>query len=88
MQRFADEYGVNEWRYTGTLINDSRPFCVHCVRDLGGKIPDKELDPLLKRYLADPKLRQGMRPGTNRKNFGSKRGGLRCRHRAIPVYLS
>lgn len=88
MQRFADEYGVNEWRYTGTLINDSRPFCVHCVSALGGKIPDKDLDKLLKKYLSSKSLSQGMRPGTNRKNFASYRGGYRCRHRVFPVYLS
>jgi len=88
MQRFADEYGVNEWRYTGTLINDSRPFCVHCVRDLGGKIPDKDLDKLLKKYLSSKTLSQGMRPGTNRNNFATYRGGYRCRHRVFPVYLS
>jgi len=87
MQRFADEYGVNEWRYSGSLINDSRPFCVHCVKTLGGKIPDKDLDKLLTEFLSSKTKRQGMRPGTNRNNFASYRGGYRCRHRAFPVYI-
>lgn len=87
MQRFADEYGVNEWRYSGSLIKDSRPFCVHCVKTLNGKIPDKDLDKLLVEFQSNKAKSQGMRPGTNRHNFASYRGGYRCRHRVFPVYI-
>jgi hypothetical protein len=85
-QRFADEYGTTEWGYVGSLIGDSRPFCGHVVNNLKGKIPAKDLDKLLVKFLSDKNLSRGMRPGTNSKNFSQNRGGYRCRHRTFPIY--
>lgn len=85
-QRFAEEYGITEWGYVGSLINDSRPFCVHVINNMKGRIKASELDKLLVTFLSDKNKRQGMKPGTNSKNFAQNRGGYRCRHRAFPFY--
>lgn len=88
LDNFAKEYGVTEYRYVGSIITDSRPFCTHVIGKLNGVIPAKELPALLNEFLSSKSKRAGMRPGTNKDNFLVYRGGYRCRHRAIPVYLN
>lgn len=68
----AEEAGIDEFRYAGSLINDSRDWCV--------KHKDKVLTSAEIEGWADESW-QGKSPG----NPFSARGGYNCRHRWIPV---
>jgi len=71
----ADEIGLTEYRYAGTVVSDSRPWCKEHV----GKILSKE--EIEKWRNVDW---QGKRPG----DPFITRGGYRCRHHWIPVKRS
>ncbi len=84
-QIIADEYKMTKVRYIGRVIKTTRPFCRHVMSNLKGVIESRELTPLLKRFLSDPKLDNGMKPNTDKNNFLTLRGGYRCKHNAIPI---
>lgn len=74
----SQNYGLTYFVYTGNVIEDSRPLCVHLV-GLDRRISLDELPPILKKYP------QGQYPGTNQENFLRYRGGYNCRHGAFAV---
>ena len=77
----AREYGLNAYRYVGSLIEDSRPQCVRWVNDKNGVLPIETLDAEIRWAFNNGR---GMIPGTNVQNFATFRGGYNCRHMAIP----
>ena len=69
----AKEAGLNHYRYTGTLVRDSRPFCVN----------------MLNKTLTEKEIRDIWNSrGWAGKSTGDPfilRGGYRCRHTWIPT---
>ena len=69
----AKASGLNHYRYTGTLVRDSRPFCVN----------------MLNRTLTEDEIRDIWKTqGWQGKSTGDPfivRGGYRCRHTWIPT---
>ncbi|MFM9143021.1 MAG: hypothetical protein ACKOPP_03375, partial [Bacteroidota bacterium] len=81
--RIAEEFGLNAFRYVGSLIDDSRPQCIRWV--------GKEVllyDELPNEISWAYSNGTGMIPGTTRDNFAVYRGGYNCRHSAIPFKLT
>jgi hypothetical protein len=79
----AEEFGLDAFRYVGSLIDDSRP---QCVRWVGKRILEKsEMNGEISWANNNG---SGMIPGTNPDNFLVFRGGYNCRHRAIPFKLT
>lgn len=68
----ADEMGIQWFRYTGGLIDDSRPFCV----ERNGKIYHRSQI----EDWADLPEWSGRMPNTDRETIFVKRGGWRCNH--------
>lgn len=68
----ADEMGIQWFRYTGGLIDDSRPFCV----ERNGKIYHRSQI----EDWADLEEWSGRMPNTDRETIFTKRGGYRCNH--------
>jgi hypothetical protein len=83
--RFRTEYEVNEIRYIGSLINDSRPQCVRWVRTYSGKIP---IDKLQAEINWAKTSGSGMKQTTTVSTFCTDRGGWHCRHKAIPIFIN
>ena len=79
-QMVQDEYDLDMIRYVGSVVDDSRPFCIHVRKELKGKIKRSELPALLAKYSGS----SGMIQNTNANNFYVVRGGWNCRHEAIP----
>lgn len=73
-----DEYALDAFIYTGTIVKDSRPLCRHLV-GLNREIKFDELPELLNAYP------QGTIPGTNKDNFAIYRGGYSCLHGVLAV---
>lgn len=80
----SSDLGLNHYFYKGTKIKDTREFC----RKMAGKyFTEAEM----KRIVEEESNKNngagwsGMIPGTNWTNFGTNRGGYRCRHYRIPV---
>lgn len=78
------EFGLNAYRYVGSLVKDSRPQCERWVREKGGILMYDELEKEISWAINQGK---GMIPGTNKDNFGTYRGGYNCRHSAIPTTI-
>lgn len=81
--RIAEDYGLDAFRYVGSLIEDSRPQCRRWVAkevlqksELGNEIAWAQGNGT------------GLIPGTNAENFAVYRGGYNCRHSAIPFKLT
>lgn len=81
---------LNATQYVGSLIEDSRAQCEKWVSMSIIKDEDlqAEIDFALERRNYGNKKCSGMIPGTNPSNFCALRGGYKCRHRAIPVFLA
>ena len=77
IQTIADDLDVEYYLYQGTLIQDSRPFCVA----RSGRFFTKE------EVQAWPNLKgwQGRMAGTNSSTIFIYRGGYNCRHQLWPV---
>jgi hypothetical protein len=77
IQTIADDLDVQYYLYQGTLIQDSRPFCVA----RSGRFFTKE------EVQAWPNLKgwQGRMAGTNSSTIFIYRGGYNCRHQLWPV---
>jgi hypothetical protein len=79
----AETFGLDAFRYVGSLIDDSRPQCVRWVGKnvlLASEL-QKEIN-----WAYDNGT--GMIPGTTPNNFAVFRGGYNCRHSAIPFKLT
>jgi hypothetical protein len=79
----AEEFGLDAFRYVGSLIDDSRP---QCIRWVGKRILEKS--EMESQIAWANNNGSGMIPGTNPDNFLIFRGGYNCRHRAIPFKLT
>jgi hypothetical protein len=77
IQTIAEDLDVEYYLYQGTLIKDSRPFC---VARAGRFFTKEEVQkwPNLKGW-------QGRMAGTNSTTIFSYRGGYNCRHQLWPV---
>jgi len=81
--RIAEEFGLDAFRYVGSLIKDSRPQCRRWVA--------KEvllLDELESELNWAYTNGSGMIAGTTPETFTVYKGGHRCRHQAIPFKLT
>ena len=78
------EFGFTKFRYLGSLVEDSRPFCEH-MKSLGGVIDIEQLKIALDDFCpnGEPKKGKGdgMIKGTTVANFSINRGGYNCGHR-------
>jgi len=79
----AETFGLDAFRYVGSLIDDSRP---QCVRWVGKNV--LLLDDLQNELNWAYNNGSGMIPGTTPNNFAVFRGGYNCRHSAIPFKLT
>lgn len=79
-QTIAEEFGLKNIRYVGSLAKDSRKQCKRWV-----KMQTLKYDELREEIALANQNGSGMRPGTRPDNFVTNRGGFKCRHRAIPV---
>ena len=68
----AKEAGLNKYKYTGTLVRDSRP---HCRKHVGKTYTEEELR----------RIWQGSWAGKAEGDPFIVRGGYRCRHTWLPV---
>ena len=68
----AKEAGLNKYKYTGTLVRDSRP---HCREHVGKTYTEEELR----------RIWQGSWAGKAEGDPFIVRGGYRCRHTWLPV---
>ena len=86
----TDELGLEWGQYTGSLVKDSRAFCVELVHKrwfhkseipgfLKGRVGKKRVP------LSSNGLPQGFKPNTTVDNFQILRGGWRCNHLIFPV---
>jgi len=85
----ASDLGLNWFRYTGSLMETSRPFCIECEKFeyfhrnqipdlLKGKIYTETVELYKKTGLPE-----GMKANTNTANFAQLRGGWNCGHQVI-----
>jgi hypothetical protein len=81
--KIAETFGLDAFRYVGSLIDDSRP---QCVRWVGKNV--LLLDELQSELNWAYNNGTGMIPGTTPNNFAVFRGGYNCRHSAIPFKLT
>jgi hypothetical protein len=81
--KIANEFGLDAYRYVGSLIEDSRPQCRRWVAM--GVIQTKDLPDEIAWMNANG---TGAIPGTSPDTFSIYRGGYNCRHSAIPFKLT
>jgi hypothetical protein len=81
--RIADEFGLDAFRYVGSLIDDSRP---QCRRWIAKRVLQKS--EMLNEINWAYNNGTGMISGTTPDNFAVFRGGYNCRHAAIPFKLT
>lgn len=82
-QTVTKELGLEFYRYVGTLIRDSRPFCQEFINKYFHKkeVEDmgRGINPLTGASLTQAQ-RQGRISGTNESNIFINAGGWQCRH--------
>lgn len=81
--KIANEFGLDAYRYVGSLIEDSRPQCRRWVAMQ--VIQKKDLPSEIAWMNANG---TGAIPGTSPETFSIYRGGYNCRHSAIPFKLT
>jgi hypothetical protein len=81
--KIAEDFGLDAFRYVGSLIDDSRP---QCRRWVNMRVIQKSDLPEQISWATNNGT--GMIPGTNAENFAVFRGGYNCRHSAIPFKLT
>jgi hypothetical protein len=81
--KIANEFGLDAYRYVGSLIEDSRPQCRRWVAM--GVIQTKDLPAEIAWMNANG---TGAIPATSPETFSIYRGGYNCRHSAIPFKLT
>jgi hypothetical protein len=81
--KIASEFGLDAYRYVGSLIEDSRPQCRRWVAM--GVIQSKDLPSEIAWMNANG---TGAIPGTSPETFSIYRGGYNCRHSAIPFKMT
>lgn len=87
-QAVTSDLGFEFYKYVGTVINDTRPFCKHYVNKYLHKKEVEALgdgkNPTTGTNLAQPMM-NGRIKGTNSSNIFTYRGGWNCRHTFAPV---
>ena len=81
--KIANEFGLDAYRYVGSLIEDSRPQCRRWVAMQ--VIQKKDLPSEIAWMNANG---TGAIPGPSPETFSIYRGGYNCRHSAIPFKLT
>jgi len=88
-QAITQDLGIEFYHYTGTVIEGTRPFCDHFIKDYFHKKEVEKLgngtDPLTSKSLASENLLAGRKKGTNSSNIFIYRGGYNCRHFFSPI---
>ena len=77
LQSISEDLDVQYYSYSGTIIGDSRPFC---VARAGRRFKKEEIE-----KWPDLGNWQGRIPGTNKQTIFSYRGGWNCRHLIWPI---
>lgn len=81
---FTDDLGLQWYRYVGSLVNDSRPWCIAMVSKEW--IHESELPAVTRgRIDGETVSLAGLMPGTNATNVQVRRGGYNCNHMLLPV---
>ena len=86
-QAITQDLGIEWYRYTGTMIAKTRPFCIHHMNKYYHK---KEVELLgsgkeLNGRPLSSAEKQGRISGTNSSNIFINRGGYNCRHYFSPL---
>jgi hypothetical protein len=89
----ASDLGAVYYRYTGSNMETTRPFCEHLTKKDGGYFHVNEIPGFLKGIVGTDKvpiykkydLPEGMNEATTADNFLVLRGGYNCGHQALPV---
>lgn len=92
-KQVASDLGVVWYRYTGSNMETTRPFCEHLTNKDGGYFHVNEIPGFLKGIVGTDNvpiykkynLPQGMNENTNVGNFLILRGGYNCGHQIFPV---
>lgn len=89
----TSDLGVVWYRYTGSNMETTRPFCEHLTKKDGGYFHVNEIPGFLRGIVGTDKvpiyakynLPQGMNEATTADNFLILRGGYNCGHQVFPV---
>lgn len=81
-KKISTEFEMKWYRYSGSLIETSRPQCERWVEKFGGWLHESEFAQQIEWAINNG---SGMVPTTTPSNFTIYRGGYNCRHRMIPV---
>ena len=80
----TEDLGLEWYRYVGSLIKTSRPFCTELVKK--DYVHISELPSISSGVIDGMKVStDGMIPGTNAATFPVYRGGYNCGHQLYPV---
>lgn len=80
-QAIATEYELESIRYVGSIIESSRAFCREMVTEPKWSLDDVQV--VIDKYASKTGLLYGYQ--TDAGNIITNRGGIRCRHEAIPT---
>ena len=87
-QAVTQDLGFQFYKYTGTIISDTRPFCSDFVNKYYHKKEVEKLgsaiNPFTNSGLTSAQLK-GRITGTNSSNIFTRRGGWNCRHYFSPL---
>jgi len=87
-QAVTSDLGFEWYKYTGTVIAHTRPFCSDFVNKYYHKKEVEQLgvkiNPFTSRLLTSPQLK-GRIKGTNASNIFTFKGGWNCRHFFAPL---
>ncbi len=86
MKAVTDDLGFKWFRYTGSNLRTSRPFCLAMTRPENEYFHISQVSNIIKGYLNTGKVStQGLNKETNTTNFFIYAGGYNCGHSIIPV---
>lgn len=84
MKIVTDDLGLKWYRYTGSIIKTTRPFCKACKAK--SYIHQSEFSEILKGNIDGKKVSlAGVKKTTTPDNFQVLRGGWNCYHQLIPI---
>lgn len=84
----TQDLGIEFYKYTGTKISDTRPFCVTFMNQYFHKneveLLGQGINPYSGKVLTQDQLK-GRIKGTNKSSIFTYRGGWNCRHYFSPI---
>lgn len=84
MKIVTDDLGLTWYKYIGSIIKTSRPFCKALVEKK--YIHESEIPEILKGHIDGKTVSlAGVKPETTPDNFQQLRGGWQCQHQLIPI---